>query len=555
MLSSDPAHIAAQETMRNARISKDELNRMTDKFANDVIKFSFDPDYIAEQTIVFGKVLTDIPIYEYQHRSAFRIIKALLTLEGGILTFLFSRQSGKTEVMAFTVDTMCVMAPIFAKLFPELDQYKDGIHIGLFAPQSDQVVTTYSRCLSRLKSDNAQLVLEDPDIDTELNSESRLILDNGSYLKGQVAAKTSKIESKTYHWVIMEEAQDIDDFLAQKSIEPMVSATNGLICKVGTTGTRKNHFWYDIQTNKRNSRKASDPKFADHHEYNYKEVIKFKRKQFDVDGKIFHLNYEKDVLRKRERWGEDSDAFRLGFALQWALDSGMFITDADWDRIINKKKGFKFEADKDSWNVGGLDIGKMQNPTVLTVGKSWLRDEMDDAYTKEVYRWFEWLGEDYDSLHYLIVNAVLDYDLDVLALDYTGVGKAVGDRLISELGEYVQIIPYTFSKQSKSDLWQNLQGDIRHSRIVIPANKQTQHTQEYIKCERELKGLLKWWDGSYLVAQKGDSADDADDYPDSLALFAWAGNVRVEKDMEESSSNELFGQTLKGRNLIEQNRW
>ena len=70
---------------------------------------------------------------------------------------------------------------------------------------------------------------------------ARLELSNGSFLAGQVASKQSKIESKTYDLVIVEEAQDVDDLIVSKSIEPMLSSTAGTLIKVGTTGMTKNH--------------------------------------------------------------------------------------------------------------------------------------------------------------------------------------------------------------------------------------------------------------------------------------------------------------------------
>jgi hypothetical protein len=50
-------------------------------------------------------------------------------------------------------------------------------------------------------------------------------------------------------FILLEEAQDLDTTLVQKSIEPMVSAVGGTIIKCGTTGTSKSDFWQEIQYN------------------------------------------------------------------------------------------------------------------------------------------------------------------------------------------------------------------------------------------------------------------------------------------------------------------
>lgn len=197
---------------------------------------SFDAHFITNRIMEFGKILTGIPLYEYQEAIAYRIIYSVITFEGSVLTVLLSRQSGKSETMAFVIDTLTVLLPALAKVLPELEQFSTGFRVGLFAPQSDQVVTTYSRAMTRLNSANAEMILSDPDISVSMESNVRLSLSNGSFLAGQVASKQSKIESKTYDLVICEEAQDIDDFIVQKSIEPMLSATGGTLLKVGTTG-------------------------------------------------------------------------------------------------------------------------------------------------------------------------------------------------------------------------------------------------------------------------------------------------------------------------------
>ena len=176
----------------------------------------FDAHDVTAKIMEFGKVLTGISLYSYQEDIAYGIIYSVITFSGDVKTVLLSRQSGKSEVMAFVIDTLCVILPALASIIPDLEQFKTGFRVGLFAPQSDQVVTTYSRSMTRLRSANADMVLTDPDIDVWLESVARLELSNGSFLAGQVASKQSKIESKTYDLVIVEEAQDVDDLIVSK---------------------------------------------------------------------------------------------------------------------------------------------------------------------------------------------------------------------------------------------------------------------------------------------------------------------------------------------------
>lgn len=499
---------------------------------------SFDAHFITGKIMDFGKVLTGIPLYSYQEEIAYRIIYSVITFEGSVLTVLLSRQSGKSETMAFVIDTLTVLLPALAKIIPDLEQFSNGFRVGLFAPQSDQVVTTYSRAMTRLTSANAEMVLSDPDLLVSLESEVRLNLSNGSFLAGQVASKQSKIESKTYDLIIIEEAQDTDDFLVTKSIEPMLTATGGTLVKVGTTGVTKNHFWYEIQANRNHDRKIPDKRLRNHFEYAYKEIISARRHQFEIDHKKFHLNYEADILRKKERWGEDSQAFKLAYALVWDLESGMLISDKEFNTLLNRKLGFQ-EPSTGDYVVAGLDIGKAPAETVLTIAKVWYTDDPFEKPYKQILAWVCLGGLDYEAQHHEILNYIVEYNISAIFADYTGVGKPVVDRLVYACGEYVNIEPYTFTAQSKSDMWYNFTSDIQTRRLIVPANRVVRSTSEFQKFEEQMKNCQKYFNGAYMVCEKSEGYFD--DMVDSCALMCLAANAQREAESElEVDDNPLF---------------
>ena len=510
---------------------------VTDIDTSDMVgrSVSFDAHFITGKIMDFGKVLTGIPLYSYQEEIAYRIIYSVITFEGSVLTVLLSRQSGKSETMAFVIDTLTVFLPALAKIIPDLEQFSNGFRVGLFAPQSDQVVTTYSRAMTRLTSANAEMVLSDPDLLVSLESEVRLNLSNGSFLAGQVASKQSKIESKTYDLIIIEEAQDTDDFLVTKSIEPMLTAT---LVKVGTTGVTKNHFWYEIQANRNHDRKIPDKRLRNHFEYAYKEIISARRHQFEIDHKKFHLNYEADILRKKERWGEDSQAFKLAYALVWDLESGMLISDKEFNTLLNRKLGFQ-EPSTGDYVVAGLDIGKAPAETVLTIAKVWYTDDPFEKPYKQILAWVCLGGLDYEAQHHEILNYIVEYNISTIFADYTGVGKPVVDRLVYACGEYVNIEPYTFTAQSKSDMWYNFTSDIQTRRLIVPANRVVRSTSEFQKFEEQMKNCQKYFNGAYMVCEKSEGYFD--DMVDSCALMCLAANAQREAESElEVDDNPLF---------------
>lgn len=514
---------------------------------------SFDAHEITGKIIEFGKILTGLSLYGYQEEIAYAVIYAVITFSGDIKTVLLSRQSGKSEVMAFICDTLTVLLPALGKIIPDLEQFSSGFRIGLFAPQSDQVVTTYSRAMTRLNSANAEMVMADPDLDLGLTSSARLELSNGSFLTGQVASKQSKIESKTYDLVIVEEAQDVDDFIVTKSIEPMLSATAGTLLKVGTTGLVKNHFWYEIQRNRNQDRQVKDRRIRNHFEFAYKEIIAARREQYAIDGKRFHLNYEADVLRKRERWGEESQAFKLAYALIWDLESGMLVSDKDFNALLNRKKGFAEPRDTD-YIVAGLDIGKSPASTVLTIAKVWKGEDIFEKPYKEILLWVDIGGADYESQHHTIMDYIVEYNISTIFADYTGVGRAVVDRLMYACGEYVNLEPYTFTAQSKSDMWYNFLSDIQTHRLIVPANKKVRGSTEFQRFEEQMKNCQKYFNGAYLVCEKSDGYFD--DYVDSAALMCLAANMEQEVGMEmEVMDNPLYGNVIDNARTMSRNSY
>lgn len=499
---------------------------------------SFDAHDITSKIIQFGKILTGVSLYKYQEEAVYSIIYSVITFSGDVKTLLFSRQSGKSESMAFVIDTLCVLLPALGKIIPDLEQFSTGFRVGLFAPQSDQVNTTYSRSMARISSANAEMVLSDPDIDVYLESYARLKLSNGSYLYGQVASKQSKIESKTYDLVIVEEAQDVDDFVLSKSIEPMLTATSGTLLKVGTTGLYKNHFWYEIQHNRQLDRKIPDQRIRNHFEFEYKRIIKDRREQYEKDGKRFHLNYEADVARKKARWGEDSQSFKLSYALVWDLESGMLLTDKEFNGIINRKLGLQMPNHTD-YVIAGLDIGKSPAETVLTIGKRFHGETPFDKPYIQVLAWVCLGRLDYEAQHHAIMDCIVEFNISVIFADYTGVGKAVVDRLMYACGEYVDITPYTFTSQSKSDMWFNLISFIQTRHIIVPANAKVRSTTEFMKFEEQMKNCQKYFNGSYLVCEKSEGYFD--DMVDSIGLMCMAANEEQKVDEEmEVTSNPLY---------------
>lgn len=228
-------------------VDEDTLDELSQDFVNKLI----------DKIMQFLVVLVGHDLHVYQKPLARRIIESVIINDGEEITALAARQSGKSETVADTVATLMILLPRLAKIYPELlGKYKDGVWVGLFAPTEGQAETLFGRTVTRLTSERALEVLGDPEIDdsaARIGGVTRMIKlkKSGSTITMMTANPRAKIESKSFHLVVIDECQEADDFVVSKSISPMLAYYAGTMVKTGTPTTSKNNFYKAIQLNKR----------------------------------------------------------------------------------------------------------------------------------------------------------------------------------------------------------------------------------------------------------------------------------------------------------------
>ena len=272
-----------------------ELDELSQEFVNKLI----------EKIMDFLKVLVGHDLHPYQKPLARRIIESVIINDGEEITALASRQSGKSETVADTVATLMILLPRLAKLYPDLlGKFKDGIWVGLFAPTEGQAETLFGRTVTRLTSERALEILGDPEIDdsaARVGGVTRQIKlkKSGSTITMMTANPRAKIESKSFHLIVIDECQEADDFVVSKSISPMLAYYAGTMVKTGTPTTSKNNFYRSIQLNKR--RQTGRNSRQNHFQWDWKDVAKIQ------------ANYEKFIRKEMLRIGEDSDEFQMSY--------------------------------------------------------------------------------------------------------------------------------------------------------------------------------------------------------------------------------------------------
>ena len=507
--------------------------------------------------IYSGKVM-----YAYQTQFSKRIIRSVLENDGAEITALFSRQSGKTETIAITVGGLMIILPEMAKMpmFADdqrLSMFKDGFWVGIFAPSQRQAQITYGRMKSRLQCKESVAVLEDPDFRLEFTTSNgqTVALSNGSFCTAISASDGSNIEGESFKFIICEECQDISNYKIRKSIHPMGAAYNATICKIGTATTFKGDFYEAINRNKKEYQEGKI-RIRNHFEYNYKVVMKYNPK------------YAKYIEREKRSLGEQSDEFRMSYNLEWIISRGMFISIDKLEKTCGDKFLNRVESDYVATHVAGIDVGggsaKNKNEadsTIITIVEvDWnnpvlMESSTDEetgedivylAYNTYIKDWKEIKpeeAEDYEVQYQMIMEYLKNFNVAKIVIDATR-EASLGQRIRANVRS--EVILFTFSTVSKSEIYKHLQTEISTGRARFPMGEETQNSVEYKKFIQQLGDLQKGYSGSNLVVSHPQERGAHDDYPDSWALSVWGAKDAGQVDNTETQSrNKVMGDNFK----------
>lgn len=524
------------QIIESPQFTREELDDLTEKCYSFIELLCFAPPMVG--------------FYPYQGEFARAIIRDILSALGNDITGLFSRQSGKSETVANVAAGMMILLPKLASLkdgnrfvFPQFRNFISGYKVGIFAPSNLQATTTFSRLRDRLTAKHARIFLDSDEFAVgghstlwpfEANSREFLRLNNGSLCMQMTADKNAKIESKTYHLILLDEAQDLDYHVVGKSIKPMGASTNATTVATGTPGTTKGYFYGMIAQNKRAEigRMAGERLFQPklHFEYDYKTVQKYNE------------NYRKYVAKEKKKLGEESDEFQQAYNLKWLLERGMAVPESLFEELTLKSRGI-VTSEKSVPLVAGLDWGKGQDSTVLTVGRP-LWDQVDQAgrCPVEIIYWWDKLGDNYEEIFAELKEKLSYFSVQSIACDATGVGEPLVDRLTWEL-PHITVLPVKFSSQSKDHLYKWFLLMLQERKCHWPGESRVRKTKYFKKFEDEMLNLVKEYKGQYLTCHAPEDQKNAhDDYPDSLALMLWCINEEAMPFVEVSTHDTFHGQ-------------
>lgn len=483
---------------------------------------------LIDKMMQFMEVLVGHDLHPYQKPLARRIFESVIINDGQEITALAARQSGKSETIANVVATLMVLLPRLAKLYPDLlGKYQGGLWVGLFAPTEGQAETLFSRTVTRLTSENAQEILGDPEIDdiaAKVGGVTRMIRlkNSGSTITMMTANPRAKIESKSFHLVIIDECQEADDFVVNKSISPMMAYYAGTMVKTGTPTTSKNNFYKSIQLNKR--LQTGRGKRQNHFQWDWRDVAKV------------NANYAKFIKKEMLRIGEDSDEFQMSYNCKWLLERGMFITSSTMDDLGDTSQELVKVWHKTPVVVGIDPARKMDSTVVTVVWVDWDRPDEFGYFDHRVLNWLELQGDDWEEQYFQIVNFLSNYDVLAIGVDANGVGDAVAQRLKLLMGR-AEVVSLTSSPTEQSKRFKHLTALIQRQSLSFPAHAKTRRLRIWKRFYQQMTDAEIQYKGPNFMVAAPDEAHAHDDFVDSLAIACSLTQELVMPEVEVSSSS------------------
>jgi hypothetical protein len=473
---------------------------------------------VANTRIAFAQKLVDgclkvlpelvgIDLYTYQMEMADRILFSLIYGDAEEITIEATRQGGKSEALADISATAMVILPKLAAIYPQdpiLRKFITGIEIGCFGPIDEQADTIFGRIHDRLTSPHAKAFLSDPEINDDARLSGNVIsMANGSLCRRQTAHAKAKIESKTYHLIIIDEAQDADASKVRKSIHPMLTATAGSIVKVGTPAPYKSDYYEAIL---RNKRRGPTNQKRNHFAYDYRRASKE------------NPYYAQAIKKEKARLGEDSDEFQMSYNLKWLLDRGMFITEEQLEELGDKSMQI-VPYYTDSPIVIGIDVARKHDSTLATaLWVDWEHPDEFGLFNHRILSWLELHGENWESQYRQICEFASHYYVMRIGVDAQGMGGPVAERL-QVLLPNIEVVAMDMNPIDQSERWGHLMQLIQRGLIGWPAHSRTRRTRQYQRFIQQMSDVEKEYRGKYLLVGAPKNEKNAhDDYIDSLAL-------------------------------------
>lgn len=437
------------------------------------------------------------------------------------------RQTGKSEIVVrvnayVKTNVNYFQSAVFA---PTQDQAKDFI----FQRTRDYIEDNpFYR--GRFKKINA--------LDMELNGPDHpKAMASGSTFAAVSASPGANIEGDSLDWAILDESQDITDYKVKKSIKFMMAAKKGAMIKIGTVNTLKNHFWESV------TKKGAA--------FWHQVII---HPDICAATNDWWRDFIENVIEEDGRW---SETVRMSVFLEWLLSLGMFMTEEEWEAMVDKslhwvhyyKKGLQYAT---------IDVAKTRDETVVMVAEIFTHIKINGRHPFRILNIKTLPGLDYDT-QFEEIKAWLEnnYKVAAVGIDDTGGRGGLADRFMKTT---YRVEAFTYTSLSKSEWYTNLQtiknanytsvkdGNLADRLIYIPGAEMAKKEKIYRDFEEQCQSLIREYKGKILKVSHPEVEGAKDDYPDALMMLSWMASktfVSLEElkegiqDIEETKMDKM----------------
>lgn len=481
--------------------------------------------------------ISELPLRPYQRPVARRIIESIIIGDGARITSLASRQSGKSTAIGAVTAACMLMLPRLAKIYPgmrSLQKFRRGLWVGAFAPVEEQANIIFAKICDVFTTDACRKIMADPEIDEKIpkpRSGVITLANCGSLARRTTCHPKATIEGRTYHLIIIDEAQGGDNRTVNKSIVPMGTATRATHIYTGTPWYTVNFFHSQIQKNRR-IRVRRGRRRPNHFQWDWKEVARYVPE------------YKLTVQDAMLSMGENSDEFRMSYSIQWLTSKGMFVTEDVLDEMADISQQELVRTWTASPVVAGIDCARIQDRTVVTiVAVDWNHPDSEGFYPMYILNWLDLEAVAWEQQYHRITEFLGNYHIFRCGVDTGGVGDVVIDRL-RNLMPHIDFVGCKDSSAEQSERWKYLSQIIDRRKLSWPYGAKVRERRVVRRFMQEMADLRKEFRGPYMKVEAPREADAHDDYPDSLAIAA--SMARPEQKQENQvviTDNIFYGQS------------
>lgn len=522
--------------LEDEEVEDDDLGVQLSEDDEDIVR------KLVVQCLKFTEELSGTTLYDNQVPMAYRLWESMILGDGEEITIEAARQSGKSFTIARCYAAMMVILPRLAEAFPTYcGKFKRGVFIGVFGPVEDQGATIWGAIVDILSSDAAKEMMLDPEIDDDIgkgkNKGERAptvyLKNSGSYCRLQSANPRSRIESKTYHLITIDEAQDVESDVVERRIRPMLASTNGTMVLSGTPANVKMYFYKQIQHNKRRwmNRRGRHIK-KNHLGWTWKEAA------------AANPLYAAFIKGEKRRLGEQSQAFRMSYCNYWPVDQGMFVTEDDLEGMFESSMPIV----KQWWHTPvlvGIDVAKVTDSTVVTV--LWVDWNHPDEFGFHEHRILNWLeippGRKYEDQYQLIVRFLANYNILRVGVDGQGMGGPMAERL-GLLMPRCEVKAISSDPKAQNERWTYLEQVMHRPKgygLVVPGHSKARRLKTWVKFSAQMLDVQKVFRGKFMQVEAPDERGAFDDFVDSLALGVWMSKADSLPEMEVNDNFLMSG--------------